>query len=189
MPNIVSNPNSNAFSKDVASSQIHMEDIEISHSFNFSNDRKNIEAEQPMNQGFTNTFNYNAFEMTSPEEVDAARNRRAEEEKKIKQLMEKQSKESNDKRDMKNKAREFLDNFNQKRQKANEMKHKANSNEEQLLIEYRQNSKTDQKNPWDKVVSLIDLRESEYKGSKNIERMRKCIITRRQDVAKALEKK
>ena len=52
-------------------------------------------------------------------------------------------KESNDKRENKSKAREFLDNFNSKRQKAIEYKHKANVEDEKLLVETRQASKKD----------------------------------------------
>lgn len=75
-----------------------------------------------------------------PEEVLALKKRKIDEEATIKRVMEKVMKESNDKRDAKRTAKEFLDNFNSKRQKATEFKHKANVEDEKLLVETRQSS-------------------------------------------------
>jgi hypothetical protein len=55
--------------------------------------------------------------------------------------MEKQMKEQNTKRELKNKAREYLNNFNQNRQRANEMRHRSNTEEEKVFLETRENAK------------------------------------------------
>jgi hypothetical protein len=36
-------------------------------------------------------------------------------------------------------------------------------------------------NPWDKVAQHIEVRESEYKGTKDVSRMRTVILTRKND--------
>jgi len=55
--------------------------------------------------------------------------------------MEKQMKEQNTKRELKNKARQYLNNFNQNRQRANEMRHRSNTEEEKVFLETRENAK------------------------------------------------
>ncbi len=50
-------------------------------------------------------------------------------------------KEQNTKRELKNKAREYLNNFNQNRQRANEMRHRSNTEEEKVFLETRENAK------------------------------------------------
>ena len=79
--------------------------------------------------------------MSDPEEFEAEKKRKLEEQNKIKQIMEKQMKEQNTKIDIKNKAREYLDNFNQKRQKAVDSRHRSNIEEEKVFIETRENAK------------------------------------------------
>ncbi len=64
-----------------------------------------------------------------------------EEHNRIKQIMEKQMKEQNTKREIKNKAREYLENFNQKRVRANEMRHRTNTEEEKVFLDSRENAK------------------------------------------------
>lgn len=42
--------------------------------------------------------------------------------------------------------------------------------------------KEGKKNPWEKVVENIELKESDYKGSKDVARMRSVILTRKSDI-------
>ena len=37
------------------------------------------------------------------------------------------------------------------------------------------------KNPWEKVVENIELKDSEYKGTKDVTRMKNVILTRKND--------
>ncbi len=41
-------------------------------------------------------------------------------------------------------------------------------------------------NSWNKVMSLIEIKESNYKGSKDVNRMRSIIISRKHDWDKKL---
>ena len=123
----------------------------MDYSINKSNDDQNflfsnfnptiIEDKNKMEQTFKSSFNQNTFEINNSEDLLAQKNIRTEEEIIIKKLMQKQMKEINDKRDMKNKARDIIENFNQKRKKNNELRHNANVQDERLEVDTRVNSK------------------------------------------------
>lgn len=49
------------------------------------------------------------------------------------------------------------------------------------MLENRKLSKEGKLNPWEKVVKNIEVKESEYKGSKDISRMRSVILNRKND--------
>jgi hypothetical protein len=55
-----------------------------------------------------------------------------------------------------------------------------NRSNEKELVESRLASK-EGKNPWDVVIANIELKESNYKGTKNVSRMRDVIINRKSD--------
>lgn len=65
---------------------------------------------------------------------------------------------------------------------------KRNKLDEENLISARNNKNVREiylfsknLNPWDRVVEHIDIKESEYKGSNDVKRMRDVILTRKQD--------
>jgi hypothetical protein len=59
-----------------------------------------------------------------------------------------------------------------------------NRSNETEFLENRQAVKEGKKNPWEKVVENIEIRESDYKGTKDISRMRNVILTRKGDMMK-----
>jgi len=60
-------------------------------------------------------------------------------------------------------------------------KKEFNINNEKEFVERRKEAKDGKINPWDKVVENIQLKESDYKGSKDVSRMRSVILTRKGD--------
>ena len=133
-------PFENNFQENSNMKQYNAEDIEITNSYNLSNLNPTIEERNFIPQDYISSFNNNAFGITNPDDVLAQKNARFEEEKLIKRLMERQIKESNDKKEFKSKARDFLESFDQKRKKNIELRHNANIQQEKLLVENKSNS-------------------------------------------------
>jgi hypothetical protein len=44
--------------------------------------------------------------------------------------------------------------------------------------------KEGKKNPWEKVVENVDIKETDYKGTKDVSRMRNVILVRKSDMMK-----
>jgi hypothetical protein len=65
---------------------------------------------------------------------------------------------------------------------------KTNQSKNKSLEETFLNQKFEEKskdiNPWKKVIRNIDLRQSDYKGSKDVGRMREVILGRKNDYYK-----
>lgn len=57
---------------------------------------------------------------------------------------------------------------------------KKNKFDEEIFLTSRINN--DGKVPWDRCVENIELKEGSYPGSNNIDRMKECIIGRRNDM-------
>lgn len=62
-----------------------------------------------------------------------------------------------------------------------EKRRQFNISNEEEVIKNRNLVKEGKKNPWEKVVENIEIKESEYKGSKDISRMRNVILNRKND--------
>ena len=95
-----------------------------------------------------------------------------EEEEKRKERINKKIQEEEEKRnEIRIKAAEYMVEFNQKRQEEIEKRRK-------LLEEKSQNKNDDNKNgdAWSNVKNNIDLKDSEYKGSKDVQRMREVMM-------------
>jgi hypothetical protein len=70
-----------------------------------------------------------------------------------------------------------------------EVNNKNNIANEEKLLEMRQRKviihfKSQYANPWEKVIDHIDIKESNYKGTKDVSRMREMIIQRKNDYSK-----
>jgi hypothetical protein len=85
------------------------------------------------------------------------------------------------KQEFRDKARDFLDNFFRQRQQNLERRQKTNKENEEEFLQNRNNIKEGKTNPWEKVVENIDLKESGYKGTKDVSRMRQVILGRKGD--------
>ena len=134
-------------------------------------------------------FDMNSFE---PEKVDINQNANVisgfqntnideEEQKRIlerekeaelrKERINKKIQEEEEKRnEIRIKAAEFMAEFNQKRQEEIEKRKK-------LLEEKTENKNSeDNQDTWSNVKNNIDLKDSEYKGSKDVQRMREAML-------------
>jgi len=110
------------------------------------------------------------------------RNQRLEEETTKRELLtKKMNDEITQKEEFKNKAFEWVNNWRSLNEKNLKSKRDFNQANETDFLNNRQLTKDGKKNPWDIVIGNIDLRESDYKGSKDISRMRNVIVTRKGD--------
>lgn len=60
-------------------------------------------------------------------------------------------------------------------------RHDFNKNNEADFLNNRGDTKEGKKNPWEKVVQNIEIKESDYKGTKDVSRMRTVILNRKGD--------
>lgn len=70
------------------------------------------------------------------------------------------------------------------RQKALEKRRGFNRQNEEEFLQNRTRIKDGKKNPWERVCENIDIKESEYKGTKDVSRMRNVILVRKSDMMK-----
>ena len=59
-----------------------------------------------------------------------------------------------------------------------------NKQNEVDFLQNRQAVKEGEKNPWERVVENIEIKESDYKGTKDVSRMRSVILVRKGDMMK-----
>lgn len=64
-----------------------------------------------------------------------------------------------------------------KRKQFNIQSEKESQSKSQLAKEGKQN-------PWEKVIEHITIKESDYKGTKNVSRMRNVLISKKNDMKK-----
>jgi hypothetical protein len=157
--------------------------------FNFTNDVNtnnfnNNNNTFDLNSNFTeNQFmNMNNNEI-SPEEIKRQEQREEELKERQKKIREKQELEMKLKNEFRQKASEFLNNFFKERQnriknnlEQNKIKENNEKNEKNLIKKGDPNI-----NVWERVCKNIDLKDSDYKGSKDVTRMREVIINRKND--------
>lgn len=61
------------------------------------------------------------------------------------------------------------------KRKVNNVQNEKDNDDNRLLL------KEGKANPWERVIENISIKESDYKGSKNVSRMRTCITNRKND--------
>ena len=132
---------------------------------------------EPENSGLTeNTnpisgFGNNNININDEEEQKRILARQEEEEKRKERINKKIQEEEEKRNEIRIKAAEYMVEFNQKRQEEIEKRRK-------LLEEKGLNKNQDNKNEdaWSNVKNNIDLKDSEYKGSKDVQRMRDAMM-------------
>lgn len=129
--------------------------------------------------GFDNNLGFSGE--VDLEERQRQEERHVEENAKRERLLQKQNEELNQKDEIRNKAREWIENTNRLYEKNISNKREFNKNNESDFLNNRNLAKEGKTNPWDIVIGNIDLRESDYKGSKDVSRMKNVIITRKND--------
>ena len=110
--------------------------------------------------------------------------RKREEEGKERALfLQKQAEEENEqKRKQRDQGIAIISKWESDRKKRIEKMRVKNKEEEKAFIESLKTNHGD--DVWDRVISLIDVKESDYKGGKNVGRMRQCILCRKKDGVK-----
>ena len=127
-----------------------------------------------------------SFDFTAEEQERV--NKVMEEEKiRMNLIYEKQMKEQNDKEEKKEYGKNWLDEWKVKRKKNLIEKRSANKKDEAEMIEALKQKKQSP-NPWERVVSMVELKEGNYPGSKSVARMRQSILGRKNDIKTGLAK-
>ena len=112
------------------------------------------------------------FQNTNMDEEEQKRILEREKEAELrKERINKKIKEEEEKRnEIRIKAAEYMAEFNQKRQEEIEKRKK--------LLEEKTENKNNENNQdtWSNVKNNIDLKDSEYKGSKDVQRMREAML-------------
>ena len=171
------------------------------NNFNNNNNLNNNQTgfqftnEIPLNKDTTIENNNNMFDLNSnfnnnnfnnelsQEEIKRQEQREEELKERQKKIREKQELEMKLKNENRKNASEFLNEFFKQRQKRiqnnlelNKQKENNEKNEKELIKKGDPNV-----NVWERVCKNIDLKDSDYKGSKDVTRMREVIINRKND--------
>ena len=134
-----------------------------------------------------NENNFNNFIMSSEpideDEINRINARKQEEELRRKQIEDKINFELKQKEELRNQASDYIKDFEQKRiEKIEKIKLKNIENENEFL----NNKKLINEgkiNSWEIVVDNIAIKESDYKGTNDVSRMKATIIARKNDIA------
>ena len=113
------------------------------------------------------------------EEQKRIMDRQKEAEIRKQKINEKIKKEEELRIEIRKKAAEYLVEFEQKRQENIALKRKSLEEKEQNKNEG--NEAGNNSDSWKKINSNIDLKDSEYKGSKDVQRMREAMLNRKDD--------
>ena len=98
-------------------------------------------------------------------------------------LLQKQAEEENEqKRKQRNQGIVIISKWESERKKQIEKMRVKNKEEEKAFIKSLKTGNADE--VWGRVISLIDVKETEYKGGKNVGRMRQCILGKKKDGVK-----
>ena len=139
---------------------------------------------QNSNQDFNMDFLSNNINPSSPkiddEEQKRIMDRQKEAEERRQKINEKIQKEEQLRNEIRKKASEYLVEFEQNRQENIAKRRKAL---EEKNSQTNNNTGGDMNNSdsWQKINSNIDLKDSEYKGSKDVQRMREAMMSRTND--------
>ena len=126
-----------------------------------------------------NNFNQNFSPIIDNEEQKRIDDRKKEEEERKAKIQEKIKKENELREEIIKKAREYMVEFEEKRQE-NIAKRRKELEEKNNQINMNNESKSNA-DSWGKINSNIDLKDSEYKGSKDVQRMREAMMNRTND--------
>jgi hypothetical protein len=132
-----------------------------------------------LNMGLDKKNNFDLPPKIDDEEQKRIADRKKEAEERKEKINQKIKKENELRQEIIKKAREYMVEFEEKRQERIAMKRKE--------LEEK-NSQTNQNkggesnaDSWGRINSNIDLKDSEYKGSKDVQRMREAMMSRTND--------
>ncbi len=153
------------------------------------NDQENNLETNPQSQfqnsgiGGFDSMNNMFMNQNNPQEDEEEQKRISERQKEAEERREKINKkieqEEKMRNDIRQKAVEYMAEFEAKRQELIAKKRKEL--EEKELNRNKDSNPQGNSEMWSKVSGNIDMRESDYKGSKDVQRMREAMMNRQQD--------
>lgn len=102
----------------------------------------------------------------------------------LSQLRHKEEEELAQKRALKQKAQDELNEWYRQKNAGGEAKRKQNKEEEWAFLQTREEHKKS-KNPWEKIIDNVEIDQRKYLGAKDVTRMRQAMLARKQDLKKA----
>ena len=158
----------------------NFEEMNNGNNMNNLNDMNNY---NDMNIGNANMdFNNMMNVPIDEEEQKRLEEREKEQMERRKKIEEKINFELKEKEKLREKASEYLNNFMNERSEKIALKRKENENKESELLNNKKLLKEGKLNPWEAVTENIAMKDSEYKGSRDVSRMREVIINRKNDL-------
>ncbi len=145
----------------------------------------NIDFNQNINPESNNMNMMNMMMNTNvldEEEQKRIEEREKEQIERRKKIEEKIQYELKKKEELRQKAIEYLNDFQNQRQEEIEKRKNENLKKEQENLENKKLLKEGKLNSWENVAENIAMKDSEYKGSKDVKRMREVIINRKNDI-------
>lgn len=131
-----------------------------------------------MNQGPSDLMGGGEYDEEEAKRLEA---RRQEEEERRKKIEEKMNYELEQKNILREQARGWMDEFEAKRTTNISKRKEQNQINEQEFLNNKKLAKEGHGNSWEIVSSNIALKESDYKGTNDVSRMRAVIIARKND--------
>lgn len=104
-------------------------------------------------------------------------------EARARRLFEKQEEEARQKQQRRQNGKEQLSQWAGDRRRQVDQRGQSNKQQEEQFIQERKRLKQTQ-NPWEKVVSNVEINSSQYVGQADVTRMRQAMIARKKDITK-----
>ena len=142
-------------------------------------DQNQPQVNQPFMNKMDNMFNNMGEQKIDEEEQKRISDRQKEAEERKEKINKKIQKEEEARMEIRKKAAQYLLEFEEKRQE--QIAKKRKELEEKELNPNQENNTNGTSDSWSKVSGNIDLKDSDYKGSKDVQRMREAMMNRQND--------
>ena len=139
-------------------------------------DQSQPQVNQPVMNQLDNMFNNMGGQKIDEEEQKRISDRQKEAEERREKINKKMQKEEEARMEIRKKAAQYLLEFEEKRQE--QIAKKRKELEEKELNQNQQNSTNGTSDSLSKISGNIDLKDSEYKGSKDVQRMREAMLNK-----------
>ena len=151
----------------------------LNMNFNQPSEQPNIKADQFLDMNLNINNNIENSPKVDDEEQKRINDRKKEAEERKEKINKKIQKEEELRSEIIKKAREYMIEFEEKRQE-NIAKRRKELEENNSKINVNRGSGNNA-DSWNNINSNIDLKDSDYKGSKDVQRMREAMMNRTKD--------
>ena len=151
----------------------------LNMNFNQPSEQSNTKSDQFLNMDLNMNNNTDNSPRIDDEEQKRINDRKREAEERKEKINKKIQKEEELRSEIIKKARDYMIEFEEKRQE-NIAKRRKELQEKNSEINVNKSSGNNA-DSWNNINSNIDLKDSEYKGSKDVQRMREAMINRTKD--------